>query len=67
MIFVLTKNMEYNNCYYIEKFETKDEALKFIRQSNYFIGDYRFIEGSELKLSFEIVECNEGECNANTN
>lgn len=56
-IYLLTKSKEYDNYYIVETFKTREEVLKYIEKSSYYINDFRFIEGKELKLTFEIEEC----------
>ena len=50
-IYVLKPNSEYKNCYYIELFDTTDEALSSIQNELGYLSDYIFIEGQELKLA----------------
>lgn len=55
MIFVLKGNPDYpKNCYFIEKYETKEEAVKSMNEC-YYTQDYIFIEGKELKLTLAEV------------
>lgn len=51
MIFVLRDTANYNDTYYIEKFETKEEAIESIQEVSDYIKDFIFIEGQELKLT----------------
>ena len=53
MIFVLRDTANYNDTYYIEKFETKEEAIESIQEVSGYIKDFIFIEGQELKLTLE--------------
>lgn len=56
MIFVLKGNQDYpKNSYFIEKYETKEEAVKSMNEY-YYMQDYIFIEGKELKLTLTEVE-----------
>ena len=51
MIFVLRDTANYNDTYYIEKFETKEEAIESIQEVGGYIKDFIFIEGQKLKLT----------------
>jgi hypothetical protein len=53
MIFVLRDTANYNDTYYVEKFETKEEAIESIQEVSGYIKDFIFIEGQELKLTLE--------------
>lgn len=53
MIFILRDTGCYNGSYFIEKFETKEEAIESIQEINGYIKDFIFIEGEELKLNLE--------------
>lgn len=53
MIFVLRDTANCNDTYYIEKFETKEEAIESIQEVSGYIKDFIFIEGQELKLTLE--------------
>lgn len=67
MILILIKSLDNQSTYYIERFKTREEALEFVMKSNCYIGNYKFIEGQELKLTFKISNNNEGDDYANTN
>ena len=56
MIFVLRKNYDYNETYFMDKYETKQEALDSISCLNGYLTDYTFIEGQELQFSLESEE-----------
>ena len=56
-VFVLINNLNYpKNCYFIEKYETKEEAIEAIKEKAYLPSDYTFIEGNELRLTLTEVE-----------
>lgn len=45
-VYLLKKNGEYSNCYYVEEFENRAEAVKHL--DPYY--NCRFVEGQELRL-----------------
>lgn len=55
-IYVLRESSEYADCYFVEAFRTKEEAVKSIEP--YF--NYKFIAGEELKLSLTEIAESEG-------
>lgn len=56
MIYVLKESREYDDTYYIKKFNTYDEALDFIKNDNEYLNCYRFIEGKDLTLTFKLED-----------
>lgn len=54
MIFVLKDTGNYNDTYYIEKYNTKEEAIESIQEVCGYIKDFIFIEGNELELNFKM-------------
>lgn len=46
-IFLLKESKEYDNCYFIEEYATREEAVKHL--DPYYT--CKFIEGEELKLA----------------
>ena len=57
MIFILKGNLDYpKNCYYFEKYETKEEAIEGIYDCCNYLKDYIFIEGEELKLTLDTTK-----------
>lgn len=52
-IFVLRDAGNYNGTYFIESFNTKEEAIESIQEVSGYITDFMFIEGQELKLTLE--------------
>ena len=57
MIYVLHSSIEYQkNTYYLEKYDTKEEAINSIKDNYGYISDYIFIEGRELELTLKEVE-----------
>lgn len=54
MIFVLKDTGNYNDTYYIEKYNTKEEDIESIQEVCGYIKDFIFIEGNELELNFKM-------------
>ena len=56
-VFVLINNLDYpKGCYFLEKYETRFEAIEAIKENAYSLSDYTFIEGDELILTLAGVD-----------
>lgn len=52
MIFVCYRSHDYNDTYFIEQFQTKEEAIDFVsRNDGYYLRDTFFVEGNMLKIT----------------
>lgn len=54
-VFVLKESSEYQDCYFVKVFETRDEAIEYFKSQD-FCAHYRFIEGDELRLCLRLKE-----------
>lgn len=57
MIFVLRKSGDYNDTYFVEEYETKEQVINAMNDHyGYYLTDFQFIEGQRLKISLSDLE-----------